>query len=96
MLASPDGLLKIMSAFANIITIAGILDMGTPNTKKYAQHPLIRLMFLFSFAYSVVPDKTAVLIAVGMFFTLEIQNFIFSETSSVLSNIVENTDIISE
>ena len=88
MLLSPEGLLRIMSAFANIITIAGILNIGTPNTAKYSQHPLVKLVFLYSFAYSVVPDKTAVLVAVGLFFTLEIQNFVFSETSNIISNII--------
>jgi len=67
------------------------MNIGTENTKKYSSHPVIKILFLYSFAYSVIPDKLAVLIAVGLFFTLEIQNFIVDGVDGV-KEIIENVD----
>ena len=91
MLLSPDGILKILSAFANILTAASFMNIGTENTKKYSAHPVVKILFLYSFAYSVIPDKVAVLIAVGLFFTLEIQNFVVDGVDGV-KEIIEDID----
>jgi len=45
MLLSPDGILKILSAFANILTAASFMNIGTENTKKYSSHPVIKILF---------------------------------------------------
>jgi len=82
MLLSPDGILKILSAFANILTAASFMNIGTENTKKYSSHPVIKILFLYSFAYSVIPDK---------FFTLEIQNFVVDGVDGV-KEIIEDID----
>lgn len=91
MLLSPNGILEILAAFSNILMAASFLDIGTENTRKFSGHPLVKILFLFSFGVSVVPtNKLAVLVAVGLFFVLEIKNFV-TDTSSTASNLLKNT-----
>jgi len=90
MLLSPNGILEILAAFSNILMAASFLDIGTENTRKFSGHPLVKILFLFSFGVSVVPtNKLAVLVAVGLFFVIEIKNFV-TDTSTILKNTTEN------
>lgn len=76
MLLSIDGLISVTAAFVNLVTIASFLDMDTTTTKLYAKMPLVKLVFLFTFAYSVIPQKVPCLMAVALFFVIEVQNFV--------------------
>ncbi len=76
MLLSIDGLISVIAAFVNLITIASFLDMDTTTTKLYTKIPLVKLVFLFTFAYSVIPQKVPCLMAVALFFVIEVQNFV--------------------
>ena len=83
MLFSPDGFLDIAAAYINTIMIASFLDLGTENTRKFAEHPLVKLMFLYTFAYSVIPRKMPCLIAVCLFFVIEVRNFVKDIVSTI-------------
>ena len=83
MLLSLNGFLDIVAAYINAIMIASFLDLGTENTRKFAEHPIIKLLFLYTFAYSVVPRKMPCLIAVCLFFVIEVRNFIKDAISTI-------------
>ena len=76
MILSVDGILFTISAFVNALTMASFLGLGTENTIQYARHPLVRMVFLYTFAFSVVPQKVPCLIAVALFVALEVKNFV--------------------
>jgi len=88
MILSTDGLIKIVAAFVNIFMLAAFLDLDTTTTRLYAQIPMVKLVFLFTFAYSVIPNKTACIIATALFFVLEIQNFV-SDTVDTITTTTE-------
>jgi len=76
MLLSIDGGISVVAAFVNLITISSLLDLDISTTKLYAKLPFVKLIFLFTFAYSVIPKKAPCLLAVALFFVLEIKNFV--------------------
>lgn len=87
MILSLDGIIAIMSSFVSILTIASFLDLGTENTRRYTKHPFMRMLFLYSFAYASIPQKIPCLIAVTMFFIMEVQNFISDKVENVIDNV---------
>ena len=86
MLLSLNGFLDIFAAYINTIMIANFLDLGTEITRKYAEHPAVKLLFLYTFAYSVIPRKMPCLIAVALFFVIEVHNFISDAISTIKNN----------
>jgi len=76
MILSVDGLLDIGAAYVNILTIASLLSLTTTKTKEYAEIPMVKIMIVYTFAYSVIRSKIACAIATLVFFMLESQNFI--------------------
>ena len=84
MIISADGIIKIVAAFVNIFMLAAFLDLDTTTTRLYAQMPLVKLVFLFTFAFSVIPNKSACIIATALFFVLEIQNFVEDTVETIV------------
>lgn len=85
MILSLDGLLTVGAAYVNLIQIALFLDIETETTRQLAKHPLVRILFLYSFAYSITPNKMACALSVAIFFVFEVKNFItdaISETKT--------------
>lgn len=76
MILSVNGALSVFAAYANLLTIATFLDIGVNTTKKYATHPVVKLILLYVFAYSVINDKLACLFAVALFTVVEVREFI--------------------
>lgn len=76
MILSLDGLLTVGAAYVNLIQIALFLDIDTETTRQLAKHPLMRILFLYSFAYSITPNKMACALSVAIFFVFEVKNFI--------------------
>ena len=76
MLSSLDGVLYTSAAFVNVLTVASFLGITTENTRAYVNNPLVRVLFLYTFAFSVIPQKIPCLIAVAIFVALEVQKFI--------------------
>ena len=89
MILSLDGLIAVAAAFVSILTVASFLDMGTENTRKYSKHPLMRVLFLYTFAYASIPQKIPCLIAVTMFFIMEVQNFISDKVENVIDKVTD-------
>jgi hypothetical protein len=76
MILSANGLLTVGAIYINLVQIALFLDIDTHTTRQLARHPLMRLLFLFSFAYSVTPNKMACALSVALFFVFEVKNFV--------------------
>ena len=76
MILSVDGLLSIGAAYVNIITISDLLSLTTEKTQLYAKIPFVKLLFVYTFAYSVIKSKIACAIATLVFFILESGNFV--------------------
>lgn len=76
MILSLDGLLTVGAAYVNLVQIALFLDIETETTRQLAKHPLMRILFLYSFAYSITPNKMACALSVAIFFVFEVKNFI--------------------
>ena len=91
MLLSFDGMLLIIAALANIYTVTGLLGLGTENTQRYAKHPFVRLVFLYSFAFSVIPQKIPCLVATGLFFVFEVRNFIEDSSKKAIEETIDAT-----
>lgn len=92
MLLSFDGILTIIAALVNIYTVTGLLGLGTENTQRYAKHPFVRLVFLYTFAYSVIPQKIPCLVATGLFFVFEVKNFLEDSSRKVITETVETAN----
>lgn len=86
MILSVNGILFTMAAFTNVTTMAAFLNLTTDNIKVYTEHPIARMIFLYTFAFSVVPQKIPCLIAIAIFIALEVKNFI-TEKSDIESEI---------
>lgn len=91
MLLSFDGILSIIAALVNIYTVTGLLGLGTENTQRYAKHPIVRLVFLYSFAFSVIPQKIPCLVATGLFFIFEVKNFIEESSKKAIEETIDST-----
>ena len=76
MILSVDGLINIGAAYVNIITISDLLSLTTEKTQLYAKIPFVKLLFVYTFAYSVIKSKIACAIATLVFFILESGNFV--------------------
>lgn len=85
MLFSANGLLAVLSAYVNLITLASLLKMSTETTERFAKYPLVKAAMLFSFALSVVPDKLPCLVATLLFFIFEVKNFVSDAVSTIKS-----------
>ena len=97
MILSLKGTLSIAAAFVNIVTLATLLDLDISTTKSFAQHPIVKILFLYFFAFSVIPDKLACLFAVALFSIAEIKNFVTDESiidisEELVEDIVENAE----
>lgn len=90
MILSLDGLLTVGAAYVNLVQIALFLDIDTETTRQVAKHPIMRLLFLYSFAYSITPNKTACALSVAIFFVFEVKNFITDVVSGVPESEVES------
>jgi len=82
MIVSINGVLSILSAYVNLLTLASLLNMSTETTQRLANIPLVKAVILFSFALGVIPHKLPCLIATLLFFIVEVKNFM----TDVVSN----------
>ena len=73
---SMNGLLAVAAIYVNLVQIALFLDIDTQTTRTLAKHPLMRVMFLYAFAYSITPNKMACALSVALFFVFEVKNFV--------------------
>lgn len=96
MIISFNGTLSIFAAYANLLTIAGFLGIGVNTTKAYANHPLVKLVLLYVFAYSVINDKLACLFAVAMFTVIEVREFVTGDIAEVRDLVTESREDIAE
>ena len=76
MILSLNGLLAVGAVYVNLVQIALFLDIDTQTTRQLAKHPLMRILFLYSFAYSITPNKMACALSVALFFVFEVKNFV--------------------
>lgn len=89
MILSLNGTLSIFAAYANLLTIASFLGIGVNTTKKYANHPLVKILLLYVFAYSVINDKLACLFAVALFTVIEVREFASDAKDELVERIVD-------
>jgi len=72
----------------------GILTMPAKAhvlTKKYATHPVVKLILLYVFAYSVINDKLACLFAVALFTVVEVREFITDSVGDEIQQTLPRT-----
>lgn len=91
MILSLNGLLAVGACYVNLIQIALFLDIDTETTRTLAKHPLMRILFLYSFAYSIIPNKMACALSVALFFVFEVKNFV---TDVVKTEAVETQETV--
>jgi len=83
MLASVNGVISVLSAYVNLITLASLLNMSTETTQRFAKYPAVKAVMLFSFAFSSIPHKMPCLIATLLFFLFEVKNFMAGMASTI-------------
>lgn len=93
MILSLNGMLAVGAAYVNLIQIALFLDIDTETTRQLAKHPLMRILFLYSFAYSITPNKMACALSVALFFVFEVKNFV---TDVVIDDVKEVEEVEEE
>lgn len=76
MILSVHGVLRVLAAYVNLITLASLLGLSTETTQRFAKFPVVKAIMLYSFAFSVIPEKVPCLIATIMFFIFEVRNFV--------------------
>lgn len=76
MILSLNGSLAVFAAYANLLTLASFLDIEVATTRRYASHPVVKILLLYVFAYSVISDKLACLLAVALFSIVEVRQFV--------------------
>lgn len=103
MILSLNGLLAVGAIYVNLVQIALFLDIDTETTRQLAKHPMMRILFLYSFAYSIFPNKMACAMSVALFFIFEVKNFVqdvvedFDDVVEGFEETVENAvDIVEE
>lgn len=103
MILSLNGLLAVGAIYVNLVQIALFLDIDTETTRQLAKHPLMRIMFLYSFAYSITPNKMACAMSVALFFIFEVKNFVqdvvedVDEAKEAVANTFESaTDFVTD
>ena len=92
MILSLNGLLAVGACYVNLIQIALFLDIDTETTRTLAKHPLMRILFLYSFAYSIIPNKKACALSVALFFVFEVKNFVSDVVKDDLEEKVESPE----
>jgi hypothetical protein len=85
MIFSANGVLSILAAYVNIITLVSFLHLSTETTQKFAKHGIVKAAMLFSFAFSVIGAKFPCLIATALFFIFEVKNFVRDSTEAIKS-----------
>lgn len=95
MILSVNGTLSIFAAYANILTIATFLGIGVETTRRYAAHPVVKMILLYVFAYSVISDKLACLLAVALFTVVEVREFI-SDAADIAVDKLEAVEVRGE
>jgi hypothetical protein len=85
MILSVNGLLSVFAAYVNLITLASLLNLSTETTQRFAKFPLVKAAMLFSFAFSVIPEKMPCVMAVLLFFMFEVRNFVSDATEDIKS-----------
>ncbi len=83
MIISLDGGLSVLAAYVNLLTLASLLNMSTETTMRFAEYPIVKAAILFSFAFSVIPQKVPCVIATLLFFIFEVKNFVTDVVSTV-------------
>lgn len=83
MIASLNGVLQVLAAYVNLITLASLLQMSTETTQRFAKYPAVKAAMLFSFAFSVIPHKVPCLVATLLFFVFEVTNFVTDAVSTI-------------
>lgn len=97
MLLNANGILAVGAVYVNLVQIALFLDIDTQTTRQLAKHPIMRILFLYAFAYSISPNKMACALSVALFFVFEVKNFVqdivedASEIRDTTSNLVQKT-----
>ena len=91
MILSLNGILAVGAVYVNLVQIALFLDIDTQTTRQLAKHPLMRVLFLYAFAYSITPNKMACALAVALFFVFEVKNFVQDVVEEVGDKVVENS-----
>lgn len=92
MILSLYGTLSVFAAYAKILTIASFLGIGVNTTKTYATHPLVKVLLLYVFAYSVINDKLACLFAVALFTVVEVREFVQDAKEEVEDFVITQQD----
>lgn len=92
MILSVNGLLAVGAAYVNLIQIALFLDIDTETTRQLAKHPLMRILFLYSFAYSITPNKMACALSVALFFVFEVKNFV-TDTVKEVNEVKQESEV---
>lgn len=85
MILSVNGVLSVFAAYVNLITLASLLNLSTETTQRFAKFPLVKAAMLFSFAFSVIPEKMPCVMAVLLFFMFEVRNFVSDATEDIKS-----------
>lgn len=86
MILSTSGVLRVGSAYVNLVTLASLLKMSTETTERFARHPIVKAAMLFCFSLSVIPHKLPCLVATLLFFTFEVKNFVSDTASAIKSD----------
>lgn len=82
MIVSVNGVISVMSAYVNLITLASLLQMSTETTQRFSKYPFVKAVMLFSFAFSSIPHKLPCVIATLLFFIFEVKNFMTGAVST--------------
>lgn len=85
MILSVNGVLSVLAAYVNLITLASLLHLSTETTQRFAKFPLVKAAMLFSFAFSVIPEKMPCLVATLLFFIFEVKNFVTGAAEDIQS-----------
>lgn len=90
MILSLNGILSVGAIYVNLVQITLFLDIDTATTRQLAKHPLMRILFLYSFAYSITPNKMACALSVALFFVFEVKNFVTDTVEMLEKKQVDN------
>lgn len=83
MILSTNGVLNVLSAYVNLITLAFLLHMSTETTQRFAKYPIVKAVMLFSFAFASIPHKLPCFIATLLFFIIEVKDFLTGAASTI-------------
>lgn len=83
MILSTNGVLNVLSAYMNLITLASLLQMSTETTQRLAKYPVVKAVMLFSFAFACIPHKLPCFIATLLFFVVEVKDWLAGAASTI-------------